>query len=282
MANAAEERTVLSMELATSGAANGARQAFQLSDRFSAISRNASGQVSGRMLSASPSALTATYALPDSAFLAALKLIRAAEAEGAHLRAGLHYVAGSGNEPADDAARKACGYAAPGEILVTGTTFPLLCNHFRQQCTAVKSTEFGDGPMALYSCRKLGGEQTVVMTHLAQPAPSTVLLLSHGDNDHLVAPGAAALSIGRAEDCAIVITGDRCSRLHALIEYTQGHYTICDQSTNGLHIEDSAGNLRQLNRQTAMLQGSGALLFGADGSGTAQDRISYTIQDTDD
>lgn len=70
------------------------------------------------------------------------------------------------------------------------------------------------------------------------------------------------VSMGRAEDCDLVIKGNLISRLHARIETSRGKFMLVDQSTNGTFIQTIAGDEIFVRRDSTQLNGEGVIGLG--------------------
>lgn len=97
------------------------------------------------------------------------------------------------------------------------------------------------------------------------------LVLTWGAREMEVTEKRASLTVGREETNGIVITSGKVSRVHARIEYRNGHFSLIDQSSNGTYIADSGGTRYKVSRETHVLMGNGFISFGIDpASGQAQ------------
>ncbi len=83
---------------------------------------------------------------------------------------------------------------------------------------------------------------------------------------------ASAISMGRDQDCDVVIHDRRASRKHASIEWRNGHPFLIDRSTNGTFV--ALGNSPEifLRRSEVVLRGKGTICFA--GSATAPETDS--------
>ena len=74
--------------------------------------------------------------------------------------------------------------------------------------------------------------------------------------------GRKQITMGRAEDCDLVIKGNLISRLHARIEVSRGKFMLVDQSTNGTFIQTIAGEEIFVRRDSTQLSGEGVIGLG--------------------
>ena len=70
------------------------------------------------------------------------------------------------------------------------------------------------------------------------------------------------VTMGRAEDCDLVIKGNLISRLHARIEEQRGKFILIDQSTNGTFIQTISGDEIFVRRDSTQLSGEGVIGLG--------------------
>jgi len=70
------------------------------------------------------------------------------------------------------------------------------------------------------------------------------------------------VTMGRAEDCDLVIKGNLISRLHARIESQRGKFMLIDESTNGTFIQTIAGDEIFVRRDSTQLAGEGVIGLG--------------------
>ena len=70
------------------------------------------------------------------------------------------------------------------------------------------------------------------------------------------------ISLGRGDQCDLIVNSARVSRLHAIIEFRRGKFVIVDQSTNGTFVKNSDGIEVYLRREELPLVGSGVIGLG--------------------
>ncbi|MFT3848323.1 MAG: adenylate/guanylate cyclase domain-containing protein [Propionivibrio sp.] len=76
-----------------------------------------------------------------------------------------------------------------------------------------------------------------------------------------------AITLGRDQDCDLVIHDRRASRQHAAIEWRNGHPFLIDRSTNGTFVALGSNPEVFLRRSECALQGKGTICFA--GSATS-------------
>lgn len=103
------------------------------------------------------------------------------------------------------------------------------------------------------------------------------LVLTWGAHEMEVSEQCASLTVGREETNAIVITSGKVSRVHARIEYRNGHFSLIDQSSNGTYIADSGGTRYKVSRETHVLMGNGFISFGFDPAAGQPKGVRYSV-----
>lgn len=104
------------------------------------------------------------------------------------------------------------------------------------------------------------------------------LVLTWGAHEVEVNERHPILTVGREEISDIVIKTDKVSRLHARIEYRNGHFALTDKSSNGTYVADAAGTTRRLDKETYVLLGAGTISFGIDPEKGAPQLVRYAVR----
>jgi len=86
-----------------------------------------------------------------------------------------------------------------------------------------------------------------------------------------------SLTVGREETNGIVIKSGKVSRVHARIEYRNGHFALTDQSSNGTYVADSAGTASRVNNESYVLMGKGTISFGIDPATATAHLVRYAV-----
>ena len=103
------------------------------------------------------------------------------------------------------------------------------------------------------------------------------LVLTWGAHQEEVTEKRPSLTVGREDTNGIVIKSGKVSRLHARIEYRNGHFALTDQSSNGTYVADSAGTTCKVNNETYVLMGAGTLSFGIDPGSGRPHLVRYAV-----
>lgn len=77
-----------------------------------------------------------------------------------------------------------------------------------------------------------------------------------------LAPTSPPFAMGRDASNALVVDAEWVSRIHASIEYKNGHYMLADQSTNATYVQFADDEELRLHRDEVHLRKSGAVSLG--------------------
>lgn len=120
--------------------------------------------------------------------------------------------------------------------------------------------------------------QNAEATWPASPAVAPCrLVLTWSAHEIVVSKNHPLLTVGREETNGIVIKSDKVSRLHARIDYRNGHFSLTDQSSNGTYVADSAGTVYKVNSETYTLMGRGTISFGIDPATGRPHLVRYVV-----
>ncbi|MFC1750074.1 adenylate/guanylate cyclase domain-containing protein [Pseudomonadota bacterium] len=100
-----------------------------------------------------------------------------------------------------------------------------------------------------------------VSTHIHSPG-FLPLEIKYRDMHRTISKDNAALSIGRGDDCDLVIHSPLASRTHATIQYSRGKFILSDQSTNGTYVQLTSGKHFYLRREQFPISESGMISLG--------------------
>ncbi|MEM7207474.1 MAG: adenylate/guanylate cyclase domain-containing protein [Pseudomonadota bacterium] len=187
------------------------------------------------------------------------------------IRAGVHFgdVIEDGSDIFGDAvnlAARMAGLAKGGQIMTTGHTVghlsPALVSQTRQvDVTRVKGKQ---EEIAVHEVLwEQDDEVTRMATQLLQRAQTQPeqLKLTLGSQELLIG-GEDGVTIGRGEDCDLVVDAGLASRKHARCESRRGKFIIIDQSTNGTYVAPDNSAEVYLRREELVLQGTGVIGLG--------------------
>ena len=170
-------------------------------------------------------------------------------------RGGKTLISGYGFEQLDDAARKRC-------------------QHFTT--TTVKGKEL---PIEVYD---VTWEQTEELTRIVgnetASALQTTLVIRYADNViRLSARTLTSASIGRGQDCDLVIPSQQASRQHCRIECNRGKYILVDNSSNGCYVTHSQTEMF-FHQERVPLLGEGYISLGEPSANNRDFLLHYAIE----
>ncbi|HEY6720299.1 MAG TPA: FHA domain-containing protein, partial [Burkholderiales bacterium] len=113
---------------------------------------------------------------------------------------------------------------------------------------------------------------------LAQSSPMSLKLIYRG-NIFVVSRARPALQMGRDDNNDIVTVSLFASRIHARVQWREGHFVLMDASTNGtfLLVDEQSSELH-LRREEAMLAGRGWIGLGKSAAKHGDHSVRFTLQ----
>lgn len=178
-------------------------------------------------------------------------------------------------------AARVAGLARAGKTMITGYTRDNLatatqsrCRHF--MCTTVKGKEL---PIDVFD---VVWEQTDELTRMVGSArenvAGSVLVLQFGDNViRLSASTKTSATLGRSQDCDLVVPSAHASREHCRIECNQGKFVLSDNSANGSYVMHNQTELL-FHQERVPLLGKGTISLGAPAAINSEYILSYAIE----
>ena len=192
------------------------------------------------------------------------------EGNPCRIRIGLH--AGSVLMEAGDVfgdvvnvAARVVGLAAGEQVLTTGSTME------RVEKDAVPFRSLGVHGVRgrderLHLCEVLWRGETAQMTVVApklERLPAAELHIQLGDQElSLKGDSGDSLSLGRGQECSLVVPSTNASRAHADVLCRGGRFYLDDHSTNGTYVRPDGANEIFVHRDQVQLQGSGLIRLG--------------------
>jgi class 3 adenylate cyclase len=165
-------------------------------------------------------------------------------------------------------ANRMTSQAKAGQIITTSATVQRLSPEGRSAVRQVDvaSIRGQGGEVALYEVLWQPDDATSMLPQISLGAPEKrggFRARVHGRGMDIVLDAARpSLSIGRADDCDLVIKGHLISRLHARLEVTRGKCVLYDESTNGTFVQGPGGELAFVRRDSLQLRGQGWIGLG--------------------
>jgi adenylate cyclase len=178
-------------------------------------------------------------------------------------------------------AARVSALARGGKTLISGYTYEQLSEASRKRCrlftnTTVKGKE---QPIDVYD---VVWEQTAELTRIVgnevKNAMQSVLVIRYQDNViRMSANTVTSTTVGRGQDCDLVIPSQQASRQHCRIECNRGKYIFIDNSSNGSYINHNQAELFFHQEQVA-LQGEGYISLGEPSADNPDHLLHYSLE----
>lgn len=228
------------------------------------------------------------FSHPDHAFDAAWAMVNEEWHYGMSVHAGiyfgevLHQEAGLYGGAVNTAARLA-SLAKPGEVLVGANCYDDLSSQHKELLQTIGDLHLKgkEAPTRVYaaSVPELAAT-TVVFNRKAaeQPARIEMVELTCLGRVWRIREG-ETLSIGRSQDCDVVLNHAWVSRRHGALAIRQGQLEYTDHSSAGSVLQTPDGSELTVHRRSTMLNGSGRILLGAPGATDDSCAVEFSAQD---
>jgi len=115
-----------------------------------------------------------------------------------------------------------------------------------------------------------------VRSHRIIPGDQGNLIVCHRNLSLRLDQGRPNITIGRGEDCDLVIHEKLASRKHLSIRLMRTHFYLVDHSLNGTFVSLESGEEVHVLRKELLLDGSGKLTLGSGMQQGAQEIITFT------
>jgi class 3 adenylate cyclase len=178
-------------------------------------------------------------------------------------------------------AARVSALARGGKTLISGYTFEQLPKTSRQHCrrfttTTVKGKEL---PIDVYD---VVWEQTDELTRIVgnkvANAIQSVLTIRYDDNViRMSANTITSTTVGRGQDCDLIIPSQQASREHCKIECNRGKYILVDNSANGSYVNHNQTELF-FHQERVPLLGEGYISLGEPSANNADFLLHYSIE----
>ncbi len=224
----------------------------------------------------------------DAAFDAAWAMVSEDWHQGMSVHAGiyfgevLHQEAGLYGSAVNTAARLA-SLAKPGEVLVGDNCQQVMTAGNRNKLQPIGELHLKgmEAPTRVFSASVPGlAATTVVFANRQQerPSRSEAVTVSYEGQTWQIANG-ESLTLGRSEDCDIVLNHAWVSRRHGELTIRQWQIEYADHSSTGSVVRTADGKELSVHRRATMLNGSGTLILGPSGSQGDQSAVRFEAQD---
>ncbi len=178
-------------------------------------------------------------------------------------------------------AARVAALARGGKTLVTGYTVEQLSEVTRKRCqrltnTTVKGKEL---PIDIYD---VVWEQTDELTRIVgnevTNALQSLLIIRYDDNVIRLSENAVtSASVGRGQDCDLIIPSQQASREHCKIECNRGKYMFVDNSANGSYINHNQTEMF-FHQERVPLIGEGFISLGEPSVNNPDFLLHYAIE----
>jgi adenylate cyclase len=113
-------------------------------------------------------------------------------------------------------------------------------------------------------------------SHKIIPGDQGSLIVAHRNVSLQLDQTRANITIGRGEDCDLIVHEKLASRKHVSIRLMRTHFYLVDHSLNGTFVALESGEEVHVLRKELLLDGSGKLTLGRSAHDGAIDVISFT------
>ena len=232
----------------------------------------------GRIVKTIGDEVMCVFQRADDAVLAASEMQSQVDAKQSgkyhvKIHIGLHYgpVLVENNDVFGDTVNAAAylrAVAAAEQILTTGATeknlSPELKANVRPVFKALLKGSNEESTVYQVIWHKDVAELTDVnlRSHKIIPGDEGSLLIAHRNVTLRLDQGRPNITIGRGEDCDLVVKEKLASRKHVSIRLLRTHFYLVDQSLNGTFVTRESGEEVHVLRGELLLDGSGKLTLG--------------------
>jgi hypothetical protein len=178
-------------------------------------------------------------------------------------------------------AARVAALARGGKTLISGYTFEQISEASRKCCrhfttTTVKGKEL---PIDVYD---VVWEQTAELTRMVGHNPASVLqsVLTIRYEDNIIKMSTntvTSTTVGRGQDCDLVIPSQQASREHCKIECNRGKFLFVDNSANGSYINHNQTELF-FHQERVPLLGEGCISLGEPSADNPDFLLYYSIE----
>lgn len=113
-------------------------------------------------------------------------------------------------------------------------------------------------------------------SHKIIPGDQGSLIVAHLNLSLRLDQARPNITIGRGEDCDLVVHEKLASRKHVSIRLMRTHFYLVDHSLNGTFVSLESGDEVHVLRKELLLDGTGTLTLGRSARDGAEDIISFT------
>jgi adenylate cyclase len=247
--------------------------------------RQAAEACGGRVIEASGDKMMVLMSVPEVAADIAVAMHTAMDefpaAKGKKLAAGIGFHHGPVNQKGEEVfgdtvnlASRLVERAAGGQIITTEETGALLSRLYKAWMRHLYSIQLQGRTQEIGICElvwRADNSATLFAPKRARERPAlTVLKLKYRDQKVKLRRGNESMTIGRGEECSLVVADTEASRLHCTIERRQGKFVLVDQSTNGTYVTVEGADEMLVQREEFMLSKQGWITLGRSRAATTE------------
>ncbi|MEE4299307.1 MAG: FHA domain-containing protein [Pseudomonadales bacterium] len=248
----------------------------QLQQRLDAIARLVR-EADGEVIKQFGNELMCAFPEPGLAVrtaVAVAKLVDGWDYDGVHvaLRAGLHHgpvLEDRGDLFGDtvNIAARLTSIASPGQLITTDEVLSELDDALRGSVRPFDELRMKGSARQRRIHRVLWAPSAETKVHaqasaLRLRAATGTLTLRYGARALRIDDGRDEIRLGRDSRCELVVSSDRASRFHAVIDSGRGRFVLRDQSTNGTWVRMQGSPVVTLHREELPLLGEGVVSLG--------------------
>lgn len=189
-----------------------------------------------------------------------------------------------GNDIFGDAvnlAARVVALAKPRQILITRQTVKALTPPHQAAVNYVdeKTVKGKSGQHKLYEYVWELEDVTLMLDRSSAPEVLPFCLeLKYSDKKIKVDQSRPSITMGRQNHNDLVLNYERISRSHARIEYRRGKFVLADNSSNGTYVHLQGENDTYINREEALLYGTGVISLGRRATPGSPGAIHFAVR----
>ena len=177
-------------------------------------------------------------------------------------------------------AARIASLARGGKTMITSYTCEQLPTAYKERCKHFTRTTVKGKEQAI-DVFDVEWEQTDELTRIVgnhtQYTIKNILTIQFQNNIiNLSANTITSVSIGRGQDCDLVIPSPQASREHCRVEYNRGKFVFSDNSANGSYVKHNQTELF-FHQERIPLLGEGNISLGEPSANNSDFLLNYTI-----
>jgi adenylate cyclase len=164
-------------------------------------------------------------------------------------------------------ASRLCEHAGSAQIITTEWTAKLLSPLYRAWLRKLEAMQIRGRSDETALCElvwRADENATALVRHRPEhdPAQHAVLRVTYRGRTLERRREKEVITIGRGEDCGVVVADDNASRHHCTIERRKDKFVLVDLSTNGTYVTVEGEKEVLLQREEFVLRKHGSITFG--------------------